>query len=180
MILLLSLSTAFAGPDPAHTIWLDNGFGAPTGFYGLRYTQELSETWDVEGGAGLGFTGWQIAALGHRRWVFGDKGRGAWLLGGGPSLAIMGEPVGTAVPHADDVTVDPDKIYTTSWLNLEGAVQTQGKHLGFRLTLGFALKATSSMDTLCASAPAPKSSSEVTDCYPRHTASGPKLSLIHI
>jgi hypothetical protein len=173
LALLLTAISAAAPIDPGHTIWFDQGFGAPTGLVGLRYTHDLSPKASVEGGLGLGLSGYQVAAMGHLRRPFGDKGRGAWMAGAGLSNALIGESLGMHVPHADGVAVDSSKIYSTTWMNAEGAVQTQGKHLGLRVTLGLAVRLRSNMDDLC---DGEEITAQYTDCYPPHTPSAPKIS----
>jgi hypothetical protein len=173
LALLLTAISAAAPIDPGHTIWFDQGFGAPTGLVGLRYTHDLSPKASVEGGLGLGLSGYQVAAMGHLRRPFGDKGRGAWMAGAGLSNALIGESIGMHVPHADGVAVDSNKIYSTTWMNAEGAVQTQGKHLGLRVTLGLAVRLRSNMDDLC---DGEEITAQYTDCYPPHTPSAPKIS----
>lgn len=168
-------------PPPAPTtltrpryIRNDAGVGAPTGIMGLSIGGLVSPTWAIEGGFGLGATGWQLALLG--RWyrpVFNSP-YSSLSLAAGPSLSMIGKPVGTNVPHDDSVQVDDGDIFTIFGLNAEVGFEWR-MHWGglVRVALGGFLRVHETMAHLCSEE---TSGSESGPCGSLHLPTAPEIA----
>jgi hypothetical protein len=159
------------------SIWLDSGFGAPTGLMGGRLSYQLDPRWGVEAGGGLGFTGWQATAMGRFYHPFGQRGHGMLTAAAGPSLALNGRPVGYEPPHADEADVDASKIYTATWLNAEGAVEGNWAWFRLRFVLGVAVRVQENLSPLCEGVPTGRDQ-ELNSCNPPHNPSAADIAAV--
>jgi hypothetical protein len=83
-------ATIAAAPERPNRLGLVLGLGSPWGAIGVAYQRRLGETLAIEGGAGLGPTGFQAAAL--PKLLFGRRTR--FYVQGGPSLTASPSSTG--------------------------------------------------------------------------------------
>lgn len=190
LALLPALAAAEPTPTPADTprgplvIYLQNGFGAPTGFFGASVGYELKADLAVETGFGIGASGWQLPLM--LRWYTplldrsGPPGEylAAFSLAAGPSVALLSQRLGLNVPHDEGRDVDTRALYVASWLNVEAAWEVRGSWGGaFRVALGGGPRLFENMAGLCSEVDVPEGERvPVSDCDPPHFASGPRIA----
>lgn len=154
----------------------DGGFGAPTGFFGGTVGYTVPRTlWAAEAGFGLGSTGWQVAAQAKRFFPLGDGGWSYFTLQGGPSVGMLGKPVGTVVPAAEGVAVDDSAVYWVLWLHAGAGWEARASWGGvLRFAGGVMLNAANTQADLCPGTSGEKPGDSA--CTPLHTASGPEVA----
>ena len=156
---------------------VDAGLAAPTGFFGatLGYTLPDSGLWTPELGFGLGLTGWQVAAQAKK---FVPLGAGTWshfTFQAGPSVSMIGKPVGLFVPTGPNVIADPDRIYWVAWINAGVGWEARFGWGGLlRVSLGGAVNVFNTQADLCKGTQGDKAGSS--PCTPGHMASGPEIA----
>jgi hypothetical protein len=155
---------------------LDAGFGAPTGIFGFSVGRTVAAPWAVELGGGLGASGVQIALLGRWQRPLGRSTLQSWFVSAGPSVSLIGEPIGVHVPAAEGVSVDGDEIYYIVGGNLEIGWELRGGWGGLlRVAVGGFLRVAETMSPLC---PEGASSEEGSGCFSGHLPSGPDVARI--
>lgn len=161
------------------SLTFDGGMGAPTGFFGMSAAYTLPATpWAVELGGGLGATGAQIAVQGKYYLPLFGSLRHSLVLQGGPSLGLIGKPVGVAVPHKEGVVVADSDVFHTLWLHAGAAWEVRWGWGGLiRLAAGAMLNTWTSQAPLCqgvdtVTVGAPGAGS----CTSLHIALGPEVS----
>jgi hypothetical protein len=160
---------------PNH-VRFDAGFGAPTGIFGLSIGRTVAPGWAVELGGGLGASGLQLALLGRWQRPIGESTRQSWFLSGGPSVSLIGEPLGIHVPAADGVVVDDDEIFTIVGVNVEIGWEFRAGWGGLlRFAVGGFARVHETMSPLC---PRGASSDEGSDCFSMHLPNGPDVARI--
>ncbi len=160
-------------------ITFDGGMGAPTGFFGMSVGYTLPKSlWAVELGGGLGSTGTQIAVQGkYYLPIFGSL-RHALVLQGGPSLGLIGKPVGMAVPRKDSVVVTDSDVFYTLWLHAGAAWEVRWGWGGLiRVAAGGMLNTATSQAALCDGVDTvTEGAPGAGTCTSRHFALGPEVS----
>lgn len=182
LVLQLALPV-LAQANPSHvarrplSLAFDAGGGAPTGFFGatLGYTLPDRDLWTAEAGFGLGATGWQVAAQAKKYLPLGDRGWSHLTIQAGPSVGLLGRSLDLHVPHADNVVVDPDRIYWILWLHAGVGWEARMRWGGFiRFALGGMVNVFNTQAALCAGTQGEKIGTS--SCTPRHFASGPEVA----
>jgi hypothetical protein len=181
LLILLSLAAGPAGADdapnvirrPTH-VRLDAGFGAPTGIMGASVGHVAWAPWGLEGGFGLGASGWQLALLARHHTPIGDSVRSFFIVAAGPSLSLIGEPFGTRVPRSAGVAVGEGDVYGILGLNVEVGWELRVGWGGIvRVAVGGFLRVAENMSRLC------REDATVDDgsgCVPPHLPSPPEVA----
>ncbi len=160
-------------------IGFEGGMGAPTGFFGMTLGYTLPhQPWVVEVGGGLGSTGMQIAAQAKYYMPILGSTRHSLTLQAGPSLGLIGKPVGFAVPHKDGILVGDSDLYYVLWLHAGVGWEVRWHWGGFvRVALGAMLNVANNQEPLCRNVDtiavdAPGAGS----CGSMHIALGPEVA----
>lgn len=159
-------------------ITLEQGPGGPTGYFGAMFGWTLPQTpWAAEAGFGLGATGWQVALQAKRFFQVGNDG--SYLtLQAGPSLGMLGKPLGTEVPTVHPVEVGNDTIYWILFMNAGIGWEGRGAWGGImRVAAGAWLNVANTQADLCLpndNAPGPN------ECHPMFAPSGPEVAELRV
>jgi hypothetical protein len=117
-------------------------------------------------------TGYQVALLGRYALPIGDSELHAWVFGFGPSIGFRSEAFGMRIEHADDVAVDPDRLYFTAWLNAELGWEARFRWGGvLRVMIGAELRIADNQRHLCDGADT-SADTRGSGCNPYHLAPG--------
>lgn len=157
--LILSLSpVALAQPTEVvrttekkpFTVMLENGFGTPSGIFGAGVQHHFTPEWAGYVGGGLGFTGVQLGLQARYSIGLGSRGSHSLVLGLGPSIGFRSESMGFHIEHRAEDTVDPDKLFFTTWLDAEIAWELRA-HIGItvRVVLGVGIRLADNQGDLC-------------------------------
>jgi hypothetical protein len=152
----------------------DAGFGAPTGLLGFSAGHAVAPPWAIEAGAGLGASGLQLALLGRWYAPVGRSRVSSWALAAGPSLSLIGRPIGFHVPHAPEVEVGEGGLYFIAGLNAEAGWELRLGWGGLlRVAIGGFLRVAENMSGLC-----PRSASGARDgpCGSPHLPTAPEIA----
>jgi hypothetical protein len=179
---VLGLAAARAAAEPSNVelrpthMRLDAGFGAPTGMMGLSVGHGGWPPWGIEAGFGLGVTGWQLAVLARGYWPIGESLRSFVSAAGGPSLSLIGKPVGLRAPHSEEVEVGDGDVFGIFGVNVEVGWELRLGWGGLvRVAVGGFLRLHENMAHLCHDGATVDDGS---GCVPPHFPSGPEVARI--
>ncbi|HKA88108.1 MAG TPA: hypothetical protein VKE22_10595 [Haliangiales bacterium] len=143
----------------------DAGLGSPVGFLGATVGRAVAPGLAVEVGGGLGGTGYQAAVLARGYIAVGDSESSSWTLAGGPSLAMLGESLGLAVTHRNDIAVARGDLFYVAGVNVEAGYELRFAWGGIaRVAVGGFVTVSENMAALCAKDPG--SDAEPAGCEP--------------
>lgn len=160
--LLCGLSPLFIGPAAAAdtlpsivrnpiALSFDGGMGAPTGYFGMTAGYTLpNRLWAIEAGGGIGSTGMQMALQAKYYLPLSDSAIQYWTLQAGPSLGLIGKPIGFAVPHKDGIAVTDSDLFYVLWLHAGVGYELRGQWGGLlRFSLGAMVNVANNQAPLC-------------------------------
>ena len=151
----------------------DAGFGAPSGLFGFWVGHTIEPPAAIEIGAGLGLSGWQLAAMARVHVPLGNSPWHSFTGAAGPSLSFIGGPFTNSVPHAEHIEVDEGDIFTIFGVNAELGWEWRQPWGGLiRIALGGFYRVSENMSHLCPEG----ASSEGSSCAPPHLLSAPEVA----
>lgn len=167
--MIIAILAYAAAAEDRVSLWLETGFGSPTGLMGGRAGWSPSPRWAVEAGGGLGGLGYK-AAIAARR-ALDDDGFGpgsTFSVALGPVFTVYSQEMGFALPEPG--------LYWSLWIDPQVAWEVRAKFgLSYRIAIGVSVHLADNQGAVCASVPQGRAAPP-SFCNPMHWPTGPLLA----